>query len=172
MGVRYTSETSLARPLLGKYCNGNGVDLGHGGDKINPTAISVDRKKPYACTGDDPTQLVGDARELVWFRDNCLDYVYSSHLLEDFEFIDPVLAEWTRVIKPGGFLVLYLPNEQVYRAHCKSRGVEGNRAHKNAWFSAETVKAAMQTVGNFELVYETDIINEYSFGIVFQKKRG
>jgi SAM-dependent methyltransferase len=44
------------------------------------------------------------------FKDNSLDYVLSSHVIE--HFFDPVKAirEWHRVIKPGGYIFIIAPH--------------------------------------------------------------
>jgi SAM-dependent methyltransferase len=44
------------------------------------------------------------------FRDNSLDYVLSSHVVE--HFYDPVkaLREWHRVIRPGGYIFIIAPH--------------------------------------------------------------
>jgi SAM-dependent methyltransferase len=44
------------------------------------------------------------------FKDNTLDYVLSSHVME--HFFDPVkaLREWHRVIKPGGYIYIIAPH--------------------------------------------------------------
>ena len=118
----YRSETSKCRGRLATYCTGCGVDLGFGGDPINEAAIRVDLPQPYAHTGSLPVQLPGDASRLPWFRDGVLDYVYSSHLLEDFDDTKAVLSEWLRVLKPGGRLVLFCPDERVFREYCRRTG--------------------------------------------------
>jgi SAM-dependent methyltransferase len=45
------------------------------------------------------------------FKDNTLDYVLSSHVIE--HFFDPVkaLREWHRVIKPGGYIFVIAPHK-------------------------------------------------------------
>ena len=91
------SETSRSRTTLAPFCEGYGVDLGFGGDPIAPHAIRVDLPRPYTAVGDLSVQLGGDATDLVWFRDGVLDFVYSSHLLEDFDDTERVLREWLRV---------------------------------------------------------------------------
>ena len=112
-----TSETSVCRERLAQFCTGDGLDLGCGGDLIVPHAIGIDLPKPYASVGRTPIPLRGDARYLHWFADNCLDFVFSSHLLEDFgaNWTLAVLLEWQRVIKVGGHLVIYGPDEPTYR---------------------------------------------------------
>ena len=104
MGKYGMSETDKVRDRLKNYCIGDGLDLGYGGSSISPTAINMDMPSgPYAVFDDDPQHLHGDARNLHWFKDGVLDYVYSSALLEDFEpssMLD-IVKEWLRVIKPA-----------------------------------------------------------------------
>lgn len=112
-----TSETAKHRETVAPYLNGNGLDLGSGGDPVVGSAISVDlppgEAAEYTTTNwGGPLQWRGDARDLSWLRDRCCDYVYSSHLLEDFANWQEVLIEWMRVIKRGGRLVLLVPDQK------------------------------------------------------------
>jgi predicted SAM-dependent methyltransferase len=100
------NEASKCRDRVLTYLSGCGIDIGCGSDRITPNAIGVDLA-PSA-------QLVGDAIDLYWFRDNVLDFVFSSHCLEDIVDTKRALKEWCRVIKPGGHLVLYLPHKHYY----------------------------------------------------------
>lgn len=58
-----------------------------------------------------PVDVVGDARS-VPLPDGCADYVYSQECLEHFPWRDTriVLAEWTRLLKPGGTLRVEVPD--------------------------------------------------------------
>jgi predicted SAM-dependent methyltransferase len=164
------SETPRCRERLSIFCKGYGIDAGFGGDPIIPSAVTVDLPQPYAKVGDVPVNLGGDARNLYWFKDDVLDYVYSSHLLEDFEDTANVLKEWLRVIRPGGLLILFCPDEQVYREHCKRTGQDYNQSHKIAEFSLNYVKSILQD--NFvglEIIHEIPLIDDYSFDLVVQK---
>lgn len=51
---------------------------------------------------------VGDAQKLP-FADQTFDMVYSCHSLEHFDWwlVEGVVAEWTRVLKPGGNLTIH-----------------------------------------------------------------
>ena len=172
------SETAKCRERLSKFCKGNGLDIGYGGDPIVPTAITLDLPKPYTKVGDHPQNLKGDCRDLYWFKDNSLDYIYSSHLVEDFRLdqIKSIIWEWARVIKPGGNIVLYLPNEQRYRKHCEEKGSPRNANHKNDNFSIDTIKTLLEegpsVIGSFELeiIHENPECEKYSFEIVLRKK--
>jgi SAM-dependent methyltransferase len=127
------SETAKYRHLTVPYCNGNGVDIGSGGDPIVPWAISMDLPRKEFETyhsGHDPRHAIhygGDAKNLP-FKDHTLDFLYSSHLLEDFLDWDPVLAEWARVLKPGGFIIILVPDKDLWKA-ALDRGQPPNCAH-------------------------------------------
>lgn len=133
------SETSRCRSRLAKYCVGVGLDIGFGGDPIVPSAITMDLAEPYTKVGVHPQNLTGTCHRLPWFRDGVLDYIFSSHLIEDFRYKEQagILFEWFRVLRPGGRLVLYQPDQQRFEAHCKKTGQPLNLAHKEPDYSLD-----------------------------------
>jgi ubiquinone/menaquinone biosynthesis C-methylase UbiE len=112
-------------------------------------------------------QPAGDARNLYWFRDNVLDYVFSSHLLEDFEDIETVLREWLRVLKVGGHLILFCPDEKIFRG----QGFGYNPHHKHQDFSIEFVEKILFAIGNIEIIHKCPLVDGYSWEIVASKMR-
>lgn len=162
------SETSFHRPALGPFCKGVGLDLGFGGDPINETAIRVDLPQPYS-TGIYQTQIAGDASHLHWFADGTLDYVFSSHLLEDFVDTATVLREWLRVLKPGGVLAIGCPDEISYRKHCHATGHPRNEHHIHSDFSLAMVKQHLMAIGGTTVVHECDAVGDYSWELVVRK---
>lgn len=170
-------ETSSCRARLAPFCRGNGLDIGAGGDAICPRAICLDRDegdKRRTHVGQDQTHLVGDAANLFWFKDGVLDYVYSSHCLEDFLDTAAVMKEWLRVIRPGGNLVLFLPDQAAYEADCAKHGGLPNQAHIHKCFSLSYVKACLATLGYNEQDIAHQLFpvpnNPYSFDLVIRKK--
>jgi SAM-dependent methyltransferase len=164
------SETSKCRDRLARYCEGYGLDLGFGGDPIVPHAIGMDMPQPYSGVGRRPVQLGGDATQLVWFADGVLDFVFSSHLLEDFDDVGRVLKEWLRVLKPGGRLIIYCPDEQVYRRHCAATGQVYNTHHVHADFSLAFVRRELDALRiPHRVVHENPLVDEYSWEIVVEK---
>lgn len=129
------SETSKYRHLTVPHCRGNGVDIGCGGDPVVPSSIRFDLPPAeYAKyhSGNPPEFDIhygGDATSLP-FKDGTLDYVYSSHLLEDFADWEPIVREWLRVIKPGGRLVILIPDKELW-AEALRRGQPPNCAHRH-----------------------------------------
>lgn len=138
--TRWPSETSKCRARLAPYCAGYGIDAGFGGDPIVDHAIRIDRPRPYTDVGSASVQLGGNATRLEWFRDGTLDFVYSSHLLEDFEDTESVLREWLRVLRPGGRLILFCPDEQEFR------------------------------IGETHVLHEVPLVDSYSWELVVEKR--
>lgn len=166
----WRSETSKCRASLARYCVGDGMDIGFGGDPIVPHAICMDLPVPYARYRRHPQHLHGEAENLHWFRDGALDWVYSSHVLEDFPDTGKVLEEWLRVVRPGGHVVLYLPDEQTYRAHCRRQGKPPNAHHIHEHFGLEFVKRTVAHRADVECVHERFPVGIYSFELVLRKK--
>jgi SAM-dependent methyltransferase len=83
--------------------SGKGLDIGAGSDPIRPDVQRFDVEH-------------GDANRVTdWIPDvEMFDYVFSSHCLEHVD--DPVgaLADWWRLVRPGGILVVVVPDEDLY----------------------------------------------------------
>ena len=167
--LRKLSETSKCRGSLAQFCQGDGLDIGFGGDPIVPHAICMDLPQPYAGYRNHPQHLHGDARNLWWFTDNCLDFVYSSHVLEDFEDTAAILDEWLRVCKVGGLLVLYLPDEQLYRDYCRRQGNPPNAHHIHDDFGLDFVKRILQQRCDVQVVHEESPSGIYNLELVVRK---
>jgi predicted SAM-dependent methyltransferase len=166
------SETRKWRHLTAPYCQGAGVDLGSGGDPVVPTAISVDLPpeefNAYLAVDFQrgPMHLRGDARKLHWFADGVLDYVYSSHLLEDFplEEWSAILREWCRVVRPGGYLVLLLPERERFRA-AVAAGQPDNVAHRHEPVAGELSRLFTGMPG--WAVLEDRLADERDYSLIF-----
>lgn len=166
---RSISETSKCRESLALFCQGDGLDIGYGGDPIVSNAICMDLPEAYAKYEDYPQHLHGDAQNLYWFKDGSLDFLYSSHLLEDFEETEAVLEEWLRVLKVGGLLILHLPDEQAYREDCRRQGKVSNVHHVHDNFSLDFIKGILAKRLDVEIIHEKFPIGIYSFELVVKK---
>ena len=105
---------------LSEYCNGKGLDLGCGKIKCHPDAIGMD-VYPHDCV-----DILGEVDDLWFLKDNELDFIVNSHLLEHLK--DPITAlkEWHRVLKPGGILAIAVPNGERYPKFILKNGHKSN----------------------------------------------
>ncbi len=106
---------SIARRLgdvnfTSRYFVGEGLDLG---GKPDPLAIYAELfsriKSVRTWDWED-----GDAQFLESIEDESVDFVHSSHCLEHLVDPDVGLKNWLRVLKPGGHLVVTIPDEDMY----------------------------------------------------------
>jgi len=79
------------------------------GDKILPGYTNVDVASERA--GRQP-DVVCDVRTLGAFGSNYADEILAVHVVEHFWRweVEAILSEWTRVLKPGGKMILECPN--------------------------------------------------------------
>jgi len=129
-------ERRLREGFFDKYCQGNGLDIGYGGDPVVPGVQGWDFEH-------------GDAQYMKGLDDESFDFVYSSHLLEHLPDIDAALTNWDRVLKPGGFLLLYLPHRDLYE---KKTTLPSRFNHDHVRFFLPQDDEAPDTVGLTQLV--------------------
>lgn len=154
------------------YTRGKGLDLGCGRERIwnNKHVIGVDSGKDVELFGHQVNaQVMCDVTDLSAFGSRQFDFVFSSHVLEHIEWekVPATLREWCRVVKKGGYVVLYLPLSGLY----PDIGEEGaNQDHKwNVTYTA--LVGAMATVPRpWDLChYEVcDKADEYSMFAAFK----
>ena len=162
-------EVDKCRKRLQKYCVGIGLDIGCGSiieekgypleNKIVPHAIGFD--KAY-------TNIRGMADDLHWFKNNTMDFIFSSHLLEHIKDYKKCLKEWWRILAPNGYLILYLPHGDYYPS--VNSGI-GNPDHKHDFYPLTLMKDFLKMPFTFELIHvqEHNEENEYSFDFVVRK---
>ena len=91
-----------SKEFFTKYLSGRIIDIGAGQDLVIPTAERFDIED-------------GDANYITQYRKTeSYDAVHSSHCLE--HMFNPVnaLNEWWLLVKPGGYLILVVPDEDLY----------------------------------------------------------
>jgi SAM-dependent methyltransferase len=93
-----------------RYFVGAGIDVGGGHDSL---ALFTELF-PLIRNVVIYDQPQGDAQKLENVDDGSFDFVFSSHCLEHVR--DPVeaLGNWIRVVRPGGYLVISVPDEDLY----------------------------------------------------------
>ncbi|MEK9627665.1 MAG: class I SAM-dependent methyltransferase [Nitrospinota bacterium] len=85
-----------------KYFSGNVLDIGCGDNLVVPHAIPFDREQ-------------GDAQDILkYLEPGTFDCVHSSHSLEHMEDVPKAIREWWQLVKPGGAMVIVVPDEDLY----------------------------------------------------------
>ncbi len=154
------SETAKYRHLTAKYCYmaddipGCGVDVASQGDRVVPWAVSLDlpieEYNPYNSSQPPkgPIHIRGHAEHLP-FESDSLNFVYSSHLMEDFLDWEPVMREWQRVLIKGGNLIILIPEKVGWEA-AMTAGQMANPFHRHEGtlgeMSAMAVKIGMEVI--------------------------
>ena len=176
-------ETSKARRRRKRegffdiYCTGKGLDIGFGGDLITENADGFDFEH-------------GDAQDLKSIADNSYDFVYSSHTIEHLPDPSEAIKNWFRVLKHGGYLIVYLPHRDFYEKK-KSLPSRFNPTHLHYFLVDQDeepdtigiVPLIERTLTGFEIIYAkecseghtiTDPLihsdGEYSIEFVLKKK--
>lgn len=96
--------------FVNQYFVGRGLDIG---GKPDPLALY---RELFCHMGEVTTWdwEEGDAQFLAGVHDEEFDFVHSSHCLE--HLVDPHegLQNWFRVLRPGGHLIVTVPDEDLY----------------------------------------------------------
>jgi len=109
--AKETSKCYLRRHERGdfkRYLTGEGIDIGAGDD---PLAVEEGSVRAWD-KGD------GDAMLMEGVDNESYDFVYSSHCLEHLVDVRTALANWVRILKPGGVLYVVVPDFELYEKSC------------------------------------------------------
>jgi SAM-dependent methyltransferase len=96
--------------FMSRFFKGSGIDIGGAPDPLAlysslfPLIASV-----RTWDLDD-----GDAQYMDGVPDESFDFVHSSHCLEHIREPALGLRNWFRILRPGGFLVITVPDEDLY----------------------------------------------------------
>ena len=102
--MQEASKTNKFRPphFASTYLSGRVLDIGAGPDLVCLHALAFDQEH-------------GDANKIdEYFEAGSFETVHTSHSLEHMR--DPVQAlhRWWSLVKPGGFLIVVVPDEYLY----------------------------------------------------------
>src|SRR3990167_9578840 len=115
------NESAKVRYDVVPYMRGLCLDLGCGPCKVFPHFTGIDSGKDTQLFGIQmKPNIVGDVTKLERFASGSHDCVFSAHTLEHIEDYKPALKEWWRVVKHGGYMILYLPHKDFY-PNCTNR---------------------------------------------------
>ncbi|MDG2285316.1 MAG: methyltransferase domain-containing protein [Alphaproteobacteria bacterium] len=102
--MQEAKKTNLVRgqAFIETYFTGNVIDIGAGNSLVVPDAEPFDIEH-------------GDANRIDEQREaGAYDCVHSSHALEHMDNPADALGRWWRLVRPGGYLVVVVPEEDLY----------------------------------------------------------
>lgn len=159
----YISETQKIRPIIQKYLSGRVMDIGCGQDKVTPDAFGIDARK-FPHTDFITLDLYGLDKQIPHLRKQ-MDVVYSSHVLEHIPNDVAAINEWSKFLKIGGYIILYLPDDRWYDN-------EANHEHIRSFTYPQFLRFFKRAFQHLEIVESGEHHGEdlYSFYIVAKKK--
>jgi SAM-dependent methyltransferase len=99
------NETTKSKQYWGSIekeaTSGRGIDIGCGPDPVTPDARRFDLEH-------------GDANLVSQHVKEQFDFVYSSHCLEHMHDPRMTILDWWKLVKPGGYLFVVVPDEDLY----------------------------------------------------------
>jgi SAM-dependent methyltransferase len=99
------NETTKTKQYWGaiehQATRGQGIDIGCGPDPVTPNVRRFDLEHGDA---NFPSQHVKEQ----------FDFVYSSHCLEHMHDPRLTILDWWKLVKPGGYLFILVPDEDLY----------------------------------------------------------
>lgn len=148
------------------YCNGKGLDIGFGGDLVLPNAQGWDFEH-------------GDAQFLKGIKDESFDFVYSSHTLEHVFEVETTLKNWFRILKPNGYLILYIPHRDLYEKK-KELPSRFNPTHQRFFLiekddppnTVGILPLLNRTLNNFKVIYAKECSEGHTISDPFQHSDG
>jgi SAM-dependent methyltransferase len=114
-GISGATSISMPRRIRdprfsNRYFVGAGIDVGGGADCLGLYSELFPQIKNVIAYD----QNLGDGQLLSNVPDEEFDFVYSSHCLEHLRDPREALENWIRVTRPSGYLVISIPDEDLY----------------------------------------------------------
>ncbi len=176
-GIRFQhpSETSKVREMVRPYCMGKGCDIGFGGDKVmKVNCDGIDYPQPYAFAGKDKVDIACDViKGDIPLPDNTYDYVYTSHLIEDFADTADALKKFIRILRPGGNLILVFPDQPKYEIYCREINLPMNPYHVHADMGYDYMKRQLDALPgiHYKELFSSNCAIDYNVVMVLQVEK-
>ncbi|MCE2574095.1 class I SAM-dependent methyltransferase [Komagataeibacter sp. FNDCR2] len=129
-----------------KYFVGNGIDIGGKPDPL----VLYQSLFPGIASLRTWDWEDGDAQFMKGVADNSIDFVFSSHCLEHLHDPYEGLKNWFRIVRPGGYLIVDIPEEDMYE-----QGIfpsTHNKDHKTSWTVLKDKSWSSRSINVLDLV--------------------
>lgn len=154
---------SLFEAAIKEYSiTGNVLDFGAGNGELarrikrgtNVENITcIDLLHPPHVNDDGMQWDTADLNERTPYEDQNFDAVLAAEVIEHLENPRAVLREWTRILKPGGWIIFSTPNNEsirsilalIFRGHYQAFGDESYPAHITPLLHKDIQRIAKET---------------------------
>ncbi|MDA0061962.1 class I SAM-dependent methyltransferase [Brachyspira hyodysenteriae] len=195
---KYIKKTANSE-IVNKYLTGlKGIEIGgasyadYGIDAINIDRVNIllDSNNAYYLEQNKHSSFIQDIDIIsngddLPFKDNTVDFVFTSHVLE--HFFDPIkaLKEWYRVTKKDGYIFMIIPHKErtfdkdrerttlneLIRRHdgtIKSKN-QYDDMHHSVWITEDILELCKYLNFNVVEYHDMDDCRKDGFIIVIQK---
>lgn len=129
-----------------RYLVGHGIDIGAGPDGLGLHAELFPLMR--SCRSWDLPD--GDAQLMQSVADDSFDFVHSSHCLEHMHDPRMALHHWVRILRPGGHLIVLVPDEDLYEQGVFPSTFNGD--HKFSFTVHKKTSWSPKSISLFELI--------------------
>lgn len=140
-----------------RYFVGHGIDIGGEPDPL-AQYVGVFPLMQQVDTWDVEN---GDAQVMDGVPDGRFDFVHSSHCLEHMVDVKTALRNWTRIVRPGGYLIVTVPDEDLYE-----RGEWPSTYNADHKWSFTVCKRASHMPKSINVV---DLVTEFSESLELER---
>jgi len=109
-------DTDKEGKLVREFIKGEKIiDLGCGNKKTIPNAMGVDKvpkgEEIPNLYQNSVADITADVEKPLPFKDEYVDTIIARHILEHCVDVISTLKNWIKVLKPGGRLIIAVPDE-------------------------------------------------------------
>lgn len=131
-----------------KFFVGEGIDIGAGPDPLAKYFQQFPLMKNLRIWDRND----GNAQLMSGVEDNTFDFVHSSHCLEHLEDPYEAFENWIRICKPGGHIVITIPDEDLYEQG--SWPSQFNPEHLTSWTILKNESWSEGSINLIEFLYQ------------------
>lgn len=105
--------------------------------EIGPGAQRIEGFETLNVLPNSNVDYVWDAAKRLPFRDGTFEVVYASHILEHIPWYntEQVLAEWVRIVAPGGRLEIWVPDGlKICKAFVDAEERHSHDYEQDGWY--------------------------------------
>lgn len=148
------------------YC-GKGIDIGAGEDSLSkwiPKFPLIESVRPW----DLPD---GDAQYLATIPDETFDFISSAHCLEHMKDVTIALTNWLRVLKPKGYLIVTVPDEDMYERGVWPSQYNTDHKHTFAMYKEKSWSPVSINVANLNDSFNVEVMRKTTLDAGFDPNR-